>query len=184
MTTTHAAFARFGYTLAFAERTLTALLREHLAERGTEPETWYALQLIAMHGPAVDRQALTDELAGSRTLTADSACELLIRLEGEGLIRGGRQVELTPEGQALHRSLSEYVAVPRVRLLSQFNPDDIETTVRTLQAIAERAAAEASSSGAGAPTGAGAPSGAGASSGAGAPSGAAAPSTGAGIVAS
>jgi DNA-binding MarR family transcriptional regulator len=156
MTTTDAAFARFGYTLAFAERTLTALLREHLAERGTEPETWYALQLIAMHGPAVDRQALTDELAGSRTLTADSACELLTRLEGEGLIRGGRQVELTPEGQALHRSLSEYVAVPRVRLLSQFNPDDIETTVRTLQAIAERAAAEASSTGAGASsTGAG-----------------------------
>jgi DNA-binding MarR family transcriptional regulator len=159
MTTTPAAFARFGYTLAFAERTLTALLREHLAERGIEPETWYALQLIAMHEPALDRQALTDELAGSRTLTADSAAELLARLEAEGLIRGGRQVELTPEGQALHRSLSEYVAVPRVRLLSQFNPDDIETTVRTLQAIAERAAAEASSTGAGAPSvGAGAPS--------------------------
>jgi hypothetical protein len=57
-----------------------------------------------------------------------------------------------PEGQALYRSLSEYVAVPRVRLLSQFNPGDIETTVRTLQAIAERAAAEAPSAGAGAPS--------------------------------
>ena len=55
MTTVPAAFARFGYTLAFTERTLTAVLREHLAERGTEPETWYALQLIAMHGPALDR---------------------------------------------------------------------------------------------------------------------------------
>jgi len=144
-----AAFARFGYTLAFAERTLTALLREHLAQRGIEPETWYALQLIAMHEPALDRTALSDELAGSPTLTADSASELLARLEAEGLIRGGRQVELTPEGRALHRSLSEYVAGPRVRLLSQFNPDDIETTVRTLQAIAERAAAQASSGEAG-----------------------------------
>jgi DNA-binding MarR family transcriptional regulator len=156
MTTAPAAFARFGYTLAFAERTLTALLRAHLAERGTEPETWYALQLIARNEPALDRQALTDELAGSRTLTAVLASELLARLEAEGLIRGGRQVELTPEGQALYRSLSEYVAVPRVRLLSQFNPDDIETTVRTLQAIAERAAAEASPAGTGAsPAGAG-----------------------------
>jgi hypothetical protein len=108
-----------------------------------------ALELIAGHGPAPDRQALTDELKGSPTLTAESASELLARLEAEGLIRGGRQVELTPEGQALYHSLSEYVAVPRVRLLSQFNPDDIETTVRTLQAIAERAAAEASSPGAG-----------------------------------
>jgi DNA-binding MarR family transcriptional regulator len=169
MTTAPAAFARFGYTLAFAERTLTALLRAHLAERGIEPETWYALQLIAMHGPALDRQALTDELSGSPTLTADSTSELLARLEAEGLIRGGRQVELTPEGQALHRSLSEYVAVPRVRLLSQFNPDDVETTVRTLQAIAERAAAEAPSAATGAPSaGTGAP-----------PAGADAPSAGA-----
>jgi DNA-binding MarR family transcriptional regulator len=173
-TTTPAAFARFGYTLAFAERTLTAVLREHLAERGTEPGTWYALQLIARHGPALDRQALTDELKGSRTLTADSTAELLARLEAEGLIRGGRQVELTPEGQALYRSLSEYVAVPRVRLLSQFNPGDIETTVRTLQAIAERAAAEASSAGAGPPSAGAGPSSAGAG-----PS-----SAGAGIVAS
>ena len=31
-TTAPAAYARFGYTLALAERTLTAVLREHLAE--------------------------------------------------------------------------------------------------------------------------------------------------------
>jgi DNA-binding MarR family transcriptional regulator len=181
MTTAPAAFARFGYTLAFAERTLTALLRAHLAERGIEPETWYALQLIAMHGPALDRQALTDELSGSPTLTAGSTSELLARLEAEGLIRGGRQVELTPAGQTLHRSLSEYVAVPRVRLLSQFNPDDIETTVRTLQAIAERAAAQAPSAAAGAPSAAAVapPAGADASS-----AGAGTSSAGAGIVAS
>lgn len=50
MTTVPAAYAQFGYTLAFAERTLSAVLREHLAERGTEPETWYALQLLAARG--------------------------------------------------------------------------------------------------------------------------------------
>jgi hypothetical protein len=55
MTTVPAAYAQFGYTLALAERTLTAVLRKHLAERGTEPETWYALQLLAMRGPALDR---------------------------------------------------------------------------------------------------------------------------------
>jgi DNA-binding MarR family transcriptional regulator len=140
MTTVPAASARFGYALGFAERTLTAVLRTHLAERGTEPETWYALQLIAMRGPALDRQALSEELAGSRTLTADSTVRLLARLEAGGLIRGDREISLTAEGQALHRSLSEYIAAPRVRLLSQFSSDDIETTVRTLEAIAERAA--------------------------------------------
>jgi DNA-binding MarR family transcriptional regulator len=142
MTTVPSAYAQFGYTLAFAERTLSAVLAEHLAERGTEPETWYALQVLAMHGPALDRTTLSKELAGSRTLNADSARELLARLEAAGLIRGGDMISLTAEGQALHQSLSEYITAPRVRLLSQFSPDDIDTTVRTMQAIAERAAEE------------------------------------------
>jgi Mn-dependent DtxR family transcriptional regulator len=145
MATAPTAFAQFGYTLALAERTLTAVLRAHLAERDTEPETWYALQLIAMRGPALDRKQLSDELEASRTLNADSTRELLARLEAEGLIRGDSEIDLTAEGEALHRSLREYIAVPRVRLLSHFNADDIETTVRTLQAIAERAAEDPSS---------------------------------------
>lgn len=142
MTTVPAAYAQFGYTLALAERTLTAVLRQHLAERGTEPETWYALQLLAMRGPVVDRTALSEELAGSRTLNPDSVRELLARLEAAGLIRGGGTISLTADGQALHRSLSEYIAAPRIRLLSQFSIDDVDTTVRTMQAIADRAAEE------------------------------------------
>lgn len=142
MTTVPAVYAQFGYTLALAERTLTAVLRQHLAERGTEPETWYALQLLAMRGPVVDRTALSEELAGSRTLNPDSVRELLARLEAAGLIRGGSTISLTADGQALHRSLSEYIAAPRIRLLSQFSIDDVDTTVRTMQAIADRAAEE------------------------------------------
>lgn len=142
MTTVPAAYAQFGYTLALAERTLTAVLRQHLAERGTEPETWYALQLLAMRGPTLDRTALSEELAGSRTLNPDSVRELLARLEAAGLIRGGSTISLTADGQALHRSLSEYIAAPRIRLLSQFSIDDVDTTVRTMQAIADRAAEE------------------------------------------
>jgi hypothetical protein len=134
--------ASFGQTLAFAERTLTATLRRHLAERGTTPETWYALQLIASRGPRLDREALSEDLEGSRTLTADSTRELLARLEAEGLIRGGAEIDLTPEGEALHRSLREYIAGPTTRLLGQFDPADVETTIRTLRAITERAAEE------------------------------------------
>jgi DNA-binding MarR family transcriptional regulator len=130
----------FGQTLAFAERTLSAGLRQHLAERGTMPETWYALQLIATRGPGLDRQALTSDLEGSRTLNPDSTRELLARLEAEGLIRGGAQVDLTADGEALHRSLREYIAGPTAELLGQFDPDDVQTTMRTLQAITERAA--------------------------------------------
>ena len=104
MTTPPAAFSQFGQALAFAERTLTATLRLHLAERGTTPETWYALQLIATRGPALARNALTTDLEGSRTLDADSTIELLTRLEDEGLITsasdGGKKLfTLTDPGR-------------------------------------------------------------------------------------
>ena len=119
MTTVPAAYAQFGYTLALAERTLTAVLREHLAERGTEPETWYALQLLAMRGPALDRTALSEELAGSRTLNPDSARELLARLEAAGLIRGGAhdqpdrgRASAAPQPQRVHRRAADPAAEP------------------------------------------------------------------------
>ena len=139
MTAPTALFGQFGQTLAFAEQTLTATLRLHLAERGTEPETWYALQLIATRGPGLDREALSAGLEGSRTLNADSTRELLTRLEEEGLIRGDAKVDLTAEGETVHRSLRDYIAGPTIRLLSQFDVDDVETTIRTLQAITARA---------------------------------------------
>jgi DNA-binding MarR family transcriptional regulator len=142
MTTPPAVFGEFGRTLAFAERTLTATLRAHLAERDTQPETWYALQLIARDGPALPRDALVRDLASSPTLDLGQTRELLARLEAGGLIRGDAEVDLTPEGAALHRSLREYIAGPTARLLGQFDVHDIETTVRTLQEITKRAAAE------------------------------------------
>ena len=64
------------------------MLRQHLAERQTTPETWYALQLIATRGPGLAREALSRDLEGSPTLDADSTRELLARLEADGLIRG------------------------------------------------------------------------------------------------
>lgn len=130
----------FGQTLAFAERTLTQVLRQHLAERSTAPETWYALQLIAQRGPRLAREALSRDLEGSRTLTAESTRELLARLEESGLIHGDTELDLTADGESLYRGLREYVAAATARLLGQFDADDVATTVRTLQAITERAA--------------------------------------------
>lgn len=144
MTTPPAIYGQFGQALAFAERTLTAILHEHLAQRGTKPETWYALQLIATREPGLSRQALSRDLEGSRNVAAASVPGLLARLEAEGLISGDAHVDLTAEGEALHRSLREYVGGPTARLLSQFDIHDIETTVRTVQAITRQAAEEAS----------------------------------------
>jgi hypothetical protein len=136
----------FGQTLAFAERALTATLRQHLAERQITPETWYALQLIATRGPELSREELSHDLEGSRNLNAESTHELLARLQDDGLIRGGEKVDLTADGEVLHRSLREYIAGPTARLLGQFDAGDVETTIRTLQAITERAKQELTTS--------------------------------------
>lgn len=138
MSTTPPIYGQFGQALAFAERTLTTVLRDHLAQRDTEPETWYALQLIATRGPALARAELSSVLEGSPNLDADSTRELLAALQADGLIDGDAHVDLTPEGAALHRSLREYVLRPTIELLGQFELEDIETTVRTLQAITDR----------------------------------------------
>ena len=149
MTTPSPLFGQFGTTLAFAERTLTATLREHLAKRGIVPETWYTLKLVGTRGPGIPRAELSGDLAGSRSLDSASADELLARLEAEGLIRGDERVDLTAAGEALYRSLSEYVTGSAAQLLSQFDVRDIETTVRTLQAITKQAAEEAAAAAAG-----------------------------------
>ena len=138
MSTAPPIYGQFGQALAFAERTMTTVLRDHLAQRDIEPETWYALQLIATRGPALARDELSSVLEGSPNLDADSTHELLAALQADRLIDGDARVDLTPEGAALHRSLREYVLRPTIELLSQFELEDIETTVRTLQAITER----------------------------------------------
>ena len=142
MSTPPAIYGEFGQALAFAERTLTATLHEHLAQRGTTPGTWYALRLIATRGPGLAREELSHDLEGSRNVDAGTVPGLLAQLEADGLIRGDDRLDLTADGEARYRSLREYVAAPTARLLDQFELHDVETTITTLQAIAQRAAAE------------------------------------------
>src|SRR5215831_7590885 len=120
MSTAPPVYGQFGQALAFAERTLTTVLRDHLAQRGIEPETWYALQLVATRGPGLARAELSSVLEGSPNLDPDSTRKLLARLQADGLIEGEAHIDLTPEGKALHHSLREYIARPTTELLSQF----------------------------------------------------------------
>jgi len=140
MPDTPAVYGQFGQALGMAERTLSAILREHLAERNTVPEAWYTLRLLATRGPAYPRADLTRLLEGPG-FDADAAHAMLAGLEADGLVRGDAELDLTPEGEAHYQSLREYITGPSVQLLSQFDVQDIETTVRTLQAITAKATA-------------------------------------------
>jgi DNA-binding MarR family transcriptional regulator len=139
METVPAAFAEFGQTLAFTERTLSAVLHRHLAERNVAPETWYALKLIAAGGGQVARTSLIEDLEGSRGLDHDSVQGLLGRLTADGLIAGEDIAELTDEGAVLFENLRDHVLGATRNLLGEFDLRDVETTVRTLKAITRRA---------------------------------------------
>jgi hypothetical protein len=135
-----AVYGQFGQALGLAERTLSTILRHHLAKRNIDPEAWYTLRLLATRGPAYPRADVSRTLEGPG-FDVDAAHVLLARLEADGLIRGDDLLALTPAGEALYHSLREYISGPSVQLLSQFDLHDIETTVRTLQAITARATA-------------------------------------------
>ena len=140
MSDTPAVYGQFGQALGLAERTLSSILRDHLAQRNTVIEAWYTLRLLATRGPAYPRTDLTRVLEGPG-VDADATDALLARLEADGLIRGDADLDLTPAGEAQYQSLREYISGPSVQLLSQFDVRDIETTVRTLQAITAKATA-------------------------------------------
>src|ERR1700689_4216299 len=93
------AYTEFGQTLAFTERALTAVLRDHLAQRDVEPETWYALKLVAQGSPYVNRCSLFRDLEGSPRLDTESASALLAQLATDGLIAGDDAIDLTEEGR-------------------------------------------------------------------------------------
>jgi len=139
------AYTEFGQTLAFTERTLTAVLRDHLAQRDVEPETWYALKLVAQRGPHVTRSSLFRDLEGSPQLNAESASALLAQLASDGLITADDAIDLTEEGRVFFESLRDHVLGATVNLLGQFDLSDVETTVRTCKAIMRRAQDEAKS---------------------------------------
>ena len=90
--------------------------------------------------PAFPRADLVRLLEGPG-FDAVAASSLLARLESDGLIQGGSKLDLTAAGEAEYQSLREYISGPSVELLSQFDLHDIETTARTLQAIAAKATA-------------------------------------------
>jgi hypothetical protein len=140
MSDTPAVYGQFGQALGLTERTLSAILREHLAQRNTVPGAWYTLRLLATGGPAYPQADLAQMLR-CPGFDADAVHALLKHLEADGLIRGDAELDLTTAGEAQYESLREYISGASVQLLSQFDVHDIETTVRTLQAITAKATA-------------------------------------------
>jgi hypothetical protein len=119
----------FGQQLAFAGRNLTKGLNATLAKQGMEPATWYALITLSTYGPmAVER--LREELAQAPETAAIDDLGDLISVSGD-------TVELSAAGRARFDTVREAVQARTREVLGRFDPEDIETTRRVLQELAE-----------------------------------------------
>jgi DNA-binding MarR family transcriptional regulator len=135
-----------GQAVGLAEAALTRLLTGVLAETGTSRETYLAFQRLAFLGGAPAMDAFVLDLSDALALDEPSARELAGSLQTAGLIHdlerdaaGGRLVALTTTGAALTDRLRRSVGRVTGELVAPFDASDIETTIRTLQAVTERA---------------------------------------------
>ena len=66
MSYTPAIYGQFGQALGLAERTLSGILRNHLAQRNIVPESWYTLRLLATRGPGLPSRRPHPDARGPR----------------------------------------------------------------------------------------------------------------------
>jgi len=138
--------ATIGQAVGIAETELTKLLAGVLAQTGTPRETYLAMQRLSFLGGSPTAQDFVLDLSDALALGEPSAAALADSLRAAGLIHdlerdasGGGVVELTAAGAALQDRLRGSVGRLSAELVAPFDASDIETTIRTLQAVTERA---------------------------------------------
>ena len=137
--------ATIGQAVGIAETELTRLLAGVLAQTGTPRQTYLAMQRLSFLGGAPATEAFVRDLSDALALDQDSAAALADSLRTAGLIHDlerdttGGVVELTDAGAALQDRLRRSVGRLSAELVAPLDASDLETTIRTLQAVTERA---------------------------------------------
>jgi DNA-binding MarR family transcriptional regulator len=139
----------FGQAVGEAQRALSALLYDLLEGQGTTFDRWVTLNTLATRGPAIPRGQLRRDLAEGLAVDAASVSELLDQLESSGLIQvssepaehDSARIELTADGEALHRSLRESIGRLTVQVVGGLDPEDLRTAVGVLREATARAQA-------------------------------------------
>jgi DNA-binding MarR family transcriptional regulator len=146
MTTATTAPPGLGPAVGRAERALSQLLGDVLAETGTAPDTWYAFQRLAAFAAPPSRQAFLRDLRGELVEDDASATALLERIVAAGLMGETREqagddarIRLTEAGEALRERIRVPSAALTRQLTAPFDPADVEVTIRTLAGLTERA---------------------------------------------
>ena len=140
---TPASAALIGPAVGQAEATLTRLLNIALAEKGIDRQSYLGLQRMNSLGE-VTRQAYQRDLREWLDLDAAAASQLATELISAGLIvadgAGDNDlVRLSAQGQALRADIYRIGQKMSGPVLAAINPDDLQTTIRTLEELTRRA---------------------------------------------
>jgi DNA-binding MarR family transcriptional regulator len=134
--------------LGTAERAMTRLLLDVLAQAGTPELTWYAFQRLSVLEPAPTPDAFRRDLGDELELDGTAAAALLDEIVAAGLMHevsgpddGEARIALTAAGQSARTRIRGSVAALITELVESFDPEDIEITTRTLTGLTERARA-------------------------------------------
>ena len=134
--------------LGTAERAMTRLLLDVLAQAGTPELTWYAFQRLSVLQPAPTPDAFRRDLGDELELDGAAAATLLGEIVAAGLMHeasgpdgSDARIALTAAGQSARARIRGSVAALITELVESFDPEDIEITTRTLTGLTERARA-------------------------------------------
>jgi hypothetical protein len=140
MTDTQQTQIPLGQAVGQAEAVLSRFLAEVLAETGTERQTYLAMQRLALAGGAADRETYVRDLAVALELDLWAAGELADRLAAGGLFEcEDATVRLSARGAGLRGRILGSAGQVTAKLTETLDPVDVETTIRTLQDVTERA---------------------------------------------
>lgn len=131
-----------GQAVGQAQAVLSGLLTRVLAGTGTTRETYLALLRLSAHDDCATRDAYVRDLSDSLGLDLWAAGELAGDMAAAGLItQTSEAVRLTDAGADLCMRLRQTIGGVTAPLYAPLDPVDVETTIRTLRDITERARA-------------------------------------------
>jgi DNA-binding MarR family transcriptional regulator len=135
-----------GQAVGQAEAALSRLLSGVVAETGTSREAYLALQRMAALGDRAARGDYARDLSESLGLDPWAAGQLADSLVSDGLLASGEGSEektilLTAAGEDLRGRIADSARAVSAPLLAPLDVVAVDTTIRTLQEITDRARA-------------------------------------------
>ena len=133
-----------GPAVGQAQAVLNRLLAGILAESGTSRRDYLALQRLTVLGGQASRDAYERDLSRWLELDGPAARQLADGLLSAGLVsdEADGTVRLGAPGRALREQVLAASAKTTGPVLAAIDPEDLETTVRTLDQITKRLATE------------------------------------------